>query len=168
MKNCLLLDVIQPRRTGAGARAGPEHHVQTHMALDAFHAARHLAPRQAASERTVNGFGNQHLAGGGFIARLQHVAVLAVAARHLPRLFRRQREIAALRRVENAVKQRGRIKIGHAPPVDSAVRRDERHRAAFADDGVIAKARVALFARGRAVGLIFHRRDNPFSGSLQA
>lgn len=146
-----------PRRASAGRRPGREGQFQFNVAFHPFNPPRQLAPGQASGKSAVQGFSKAHLAGCGFITGFQHIAVFPVAPLGPIVAHRLYLKVSARRRVEDAVKQRRRIHIGSAPPVDRAVWRDQGDGTSIADGGVIAQARITVNAWVMVIRLVFHQ-----------
>ncbi len=156
MVDVALFGAVLPRRARFGNGAKAQRQAQCHFAFNAFYAPRQLTPRQTACQRAVQRFGQQHAAVIGKKAGFQHVAVSTVGAFGTVRSVRFDLEKTADHGIEQAVKQRGGVEVGRAPPVNRAVGRDKRHRPALADGRVVTETREAPFAHRRLERLIIH------------
>ena len=120
--------VMEPRRKFPAHRDGTR---------EAFHRADELAHRREAPIRNRQRVDHAHRAAVGDEGRLEDIGVRQVPARAVEPDGRLQCKRSAAPGVDDRRKHAGRVEIRQAQPVDGAVARHERGRAAVTDQCVV-------------------------------
>ena len=147
--------IAHPGRAGPSPGARLVEQIEGDLSLQAFQPAGQLGPRQPPGRAAVERLGHPGQAGVGADVRFQHVAVVAVAPLHLLNVAGLEHKTTAGRGIEQAVEQGRCVHARGAPPVDAAIRRDERTGAPIANGGVGVDGRIPFrVALGRhAIGI---------------